>query len=163
MNNNGKPKKKLLTTFDIVLITVVVLIAALILGWKAVKTSPGEREDSGSVNYYIELVNMVENSANSICQGDELIETVKNTPVGTVKSVEITNTIRWSDNLKDGGRKMTEIDLKTALIEIEASCIISDSTISTKGGGIELRVGREIGVSGPGYSGKGYIVAIERE
>ncbi len=162
MDNKGNVKKKLLSAFDIAVIIVVVLIAALFLGWKAIKGSSGISESTGSVKYTIELTNMIGNSVYAISDGDELRETVKNTVAGTVKSVEISNTLRWSDNLEDGGRSVTETDLKTALIVVEVPCNTSDSTISAKNGGIEIRIGKEIGVSGPGYRGKGNIVAIER-
>lgn len=162
MDNRGEVKKKLLSAFDITVITVVVLIAVLFLGWKAINRSSGVSESTGIVRYTIELTNMVGNSAYAISEGDELRETVKNTVAGTVKSVEISNTLRWSDDLEEGGRSVTETDLKTALIVVEVPCVISDSTISAKNGGIEIRVGKEIGVAGPGYRGKGNIVAIER-
>ena len=163
MNAKKGTSGKLLTKFDIVIIAVVVILAALFLFWKG--SQSGSEASSNvykTVRYSIELTELNENAVSLIKSGDELFESVKNTSIGNVVSCEISNTKKWYDNLETGGRTWTETDKKTALITLEAACTVSDSTIATQSGAYTIKIGQKIGVSGPGYNGTGFIVAIER-
>jgi len=162
-NNVKKEKRRLLTAFDIVIIAVVVVLAALFLIWQAAKNAaPASGGDaaSGTIVYTLELNNF-ENS-DSLSVGDRLFETVKNTEVGVVRSFEIVPQKVWQNDLETGGMKVTETGQHTAHLTIEVPCTVTDSTIATKAGAVELRVGRSLGVNGPGYWGAGFIIAIER-
>ena len=39
---------------------------------------------------------------------------------------------------------------------------LTESTISTRSGSVDIRIGKTIGVTGPGYAGKGFIINVER-
>ena len=164
MGNTDKPKRRLLTTFDIVLIAVVVVIAALFLVWKASQNTSGDVQTvaSQTVRFTMEFIDVVEELPQYISEGDALVETTKNTSIGEVVSYSFEKTKVWKDDLETGGLKMLETDAPTALITAEVLCDSTDSAFLTKSGGIELRVGEPIGIYGPGYWAKGYIVAVER-
>ena len=162
-NNAKKEKRRLLTAFDIVIIAVVVVLAAIFLIWQASKNAaqtPGSEASSGTVVYTLELNNF--ENADSLAVGDRLFETVKNTDVGVVKSFEIVPQKVWQNDLETGGMRVTETDMRAAHLTIEAPCTVTDSTIATKAGAVESRVGRSLGVTGPGYWGAGFIIAVER-
>ncbi|MBR5381140.1 MAG: DUF4330 domain-containing protein [Oscillospiraceae bacterium] len=164
MENKAKrEKRRLLTAFDIVIIAAVVVLAALFLVWQASKNAaaaPGSEAVSGTVTYTLELNNF--ENADNLSVGDRLYETVKNTDVGVVKSFEIVPQKIWQNDLETGGMKVTETEMRTAHLTIEAPCTVTASTIATKAGAVEIRVGRSLGVTGPGYWGAGFIIAIER-
>lgn len=157
-------KKKLLTKFDIVVIVVVILAAALFLAWRASQSDGGPitLTNTGTVRFTVELNNIPENVLSHISQGDTITDTAKNTHIGTVASYDVIKMLSWGTNIETGNIVETETDRDTLLLVIDAPCTITDSTMATRDGAIELRVGTSIGVSGPGYWGSGYIVAIER-
>lgn len=166
MENNGvkKEKRRLLTAFDIVIIAVVVVLAALFLLWQSHKNAPASQEGDtpagGVAVYTIELSGVEQTGV--FAAGDVLYDTVKNTNIGTVRSFEIIKTMKWMDNLETGGITMSETDMNSVLLTVEAPCTFTESTVATKAGAFDLRVGKPVGVAGPGYWGSGYIVAVER-
>jgi hypothetical protein len=52
-------------------------------------------------------------------------------------------------------------DKEAVLIELVCNCTLTDSQITAESGYV-IRIGGEVTASGPGYAGRGYVVAIER-
>ena len=162
-NGNTKEKRRLLTAFDIVIIAVVVVLAAAFLIWKAAgkDTTPiSGGSVTENVTYVLELNDVMDTADMAV--GDSLVETVKNTDVGTVTGVDIIPYTVWNSNYETGGMSKTETGLTTVQLPIEAPCTLTDSSVATVAGEYVLRVGKYMGVYGPGYYGAGYIIAIER-
>ena len=162
-NSNVKEKRRLLTAFDIVIIAVVVVLAAAFLIWKA--SGKDASPISGgpvteNVTYTLELNNLPD--TDDIAVGDKLVETVKNTEVGTIVAVDRVPYVVWNTNLETGDVVTTETELETLHLHIEVPCTVSESSVSTQAGEYALRVGRYLGIYGPGYYGAGYIIAVER-
>ncbi len=160
-----KKKSSIINVFDICVIAVAALLAGVLFllgGGETQSAGDGEENLSSTVTYTVELTGMMNNSAELVSVGDELVDRVKKYDVGTVTDVTVQNTVRQVSNLIEGGSAPAEMErLQTAIITIEAPCTQNDREI-TVGGGYTVRVGTAVSLKGPGYYGTGYIVGIER-
>ena len=152
---------RFLNLFDIVLIAVIVILAAVLVFVGGTGESSAVSEN-GTVTYVIEFKKMENGSENLIQVGDKLVDKIKKDEIGTVKSVEIKDAADLEDNMLEGGAADAVYENgKDVLVTIEAPCTENDRSI-TVGGGYVIRIGREASVRGPGYFGAGYIVDVER-
>ena len=157
----NKKRRSILNLFDIVVILVALALAAvLLIPRQSASDSPDA--ESGTVRYTIELTGMQNGSAELIQEGDSLVDRIKRYSIGTVQSVEVTNTLRQVEDYENGVVRYVESStLQTAILVIEAPCTQTDTQI-TVSGGYAIRVGLPVSVLGPGYYGTGYILAVER-
>ena len=156
-----KKKNKYINAFDIAVIVLIALIAfaAYKLG---IFGSAAPSEKIVDVTYTLRLSPMQYGSENNIKVGDELIETVRKTSVGKVKSVRVEPTKVYAMDVETGSYHVGEIEnMMDAFVEVTAQCIITDSSISAVDGQL-IRCGEAINVNGPGYFGFGIVVSIER-
>ncbi len=161
-NKQKKPRWKL-NIFDMIIIAVVIIAAgALLFIWRysgksdsAVVTAP--------VHYSIELNGMLQGTSEKINVGDTIMDSTKKFIMGTVVSVTPGPATTPETNRETGDTLPSVVPGKeSAVIELVCDCSSSDTEIKAESGYL-IRVGVEVSASGPGYAGKGYVVAIERE
>ena len=163
-NENRKPGKLKINFFDIVIIVVVVALAGAyaihrIGGGSAVNSSSTETRE---LTYQLEITDLDENTKALIHEGDEVIDKVKKYEIGTVQKVEIYPFLRLTEDKENGRYFYTEEqDRCNALLTIKVKCQDDGDTL-TADSGYEIRVGQNVSLVGPGYSGAGYITNIER-
>jgi hypothetical protein len=157
-----KIKNWRLNIFDIIIIVAAIVAAVFLVraadsGVSGI-IAPGK---SVTVRYTIELINMVEPSADLIKPGDKLLDKIEKYPLGTVISAQSAPYLASSKNSLTGAYILTiEPERQSATIVMEASATETDSAISV--GGFEIRTGGAVNITGPGYGGLGYITAVER-
>ena len=161
MSKETKSKKRrLLTLFDIIIIILVIVIA--LVAYKMTSSGSSTDSQSSTVTYTIELAEMEHGSAELIAPGQSLKDNIKKFAIGQVVSVEVSDTVIY---VRDGAdftyASQSPEGMQTALITVTAPCTVSDSAI-TVDSGFAVRCGESVAVSGPGYAGAGYIVAVER-
>ena len=166
MENIEKEKhmKLKINFFDLVIIIVVVALAAAyavhrIGGGSAVSTSSSETRE---LTYVLEITDLDESTESLIHKGDSLIDKVKKYEIGTVDSVKVYPYQRLTED-KDQGRYFytEETDRCSAALTVKVKCVDDGDTL-TADSGFEIRVGQSVSLVGPGYSGAGYIIGIER-
>lgn len=156
---NKKTKKISFNFFDII---IVILIVALAAGVCFIKIrSSNDSGETKTVEYTIELNDLTTDPSDIIKQGDELTDKIKKNTMGNVKSFEVTHMEKYGIDA-DGSNVLSEVpDLYMAEIVVEAECTESDSDITTTGG-YKIKVGQSVNILGPGYTGSGYVVGINR-
>ena len=158
-----KPGRKLpLNLFDIIIIVLVIAVAA---GFIIIKLHGGknaEFENAGTVEYAIELSTMSANTEGMIKPGDKIEDKIKKLYMGEVKSVEFYPATKEATDYNTGNTVYTEVpDMISARVELIAECKETDTSITINGGYV-VRIGTEVSVLGPGYSGAGYVVGVKR-
>jgi hypothetical protein len=161
-NKQSKPSWKL-NIFDIIIIAVVIIAAgALIFLWRFSGKSSAT-VNYKPVHYTIELNSMRGDSAEKIKEGDTIMDSTKKFIMGTVVSVSVGPAKIAETNLETGDIVLSELpNQETATVTLVCNCSASDSQISAESGYL-VRIGTEVSAAGPGYAGRGYIVAIQRE
>ncbi|MGM9521139.1 MAG: DUF4330 domain-containing protein [Oscillospiraceae bacterium] len=162
MEKDKKPRgRSIFNLFDIIVIIVAVVLAAVLFFAKNGGTEQTSAQTS-TLHYTIELTGMLNNSAEMIAPGDALVDKVKKYDIGTVQSVEVSNTVKQAEDTINGAVVMSEVPgQQTAVIVVEAQ-VSETATLITVDGGFEIKVGNSVSVKGPGYWGSGYIIAVER-
>ena len=160
-----------LNLFDLIVLAVVVLAAAGLLAWKFVGSNQTEVDpNSGvtvpkgthTVRYVVELEQLHKQTADMVAVGDELYERTKKELMGTVQSVEVSQTRTLTKNELEGTFQFAEVPERyNVVMEITAQAVESDSGIVLESG-LEVRAGTSVRVFGPGYYGAGYILSVER-
>ncbi len=149
--------------FDIVIIAVVVIIAFILIYLSVSGRISGTNGVSGQVTYTFEITDISENTRDMIHEGDVIVDKIKKYRIGKVKSVSYTPYQLSGTDYANQTRVFTDVPGRyNANIVITADCIETEDSL-TVSGGFYVRVGTEVSILGPGYSGSGYIIAIERE
>ncbi|UOO38589.1 DUF4330 family protein [Oscillospiraceae bacterium CM] len=163
MDNKTKKTRWRLNVFDIVIIAVVLIAAAALLYfWRASGKSTTATTGTRQIHYTIELSDMLDTATAKIQPGDTMLDSTKKFIMGTVVSVTMGPTVTPEKNLNTGDTVLSEVPGKvTATITLVTDCSVSESEIKAASGYL-IRVGEEVAAAGPGYAGKGYIVAFER-
>lgn len=161
-NKQNKPRWKL-NIFDIIIIAAVVVAAGvLIFIWRNSGKSSNVAA-TRSVHYTVELSNMLEGTSLKIKKGDTIMDSTKKYIIGTVTNMMTEPATKPEPNYETGDTIPSVIPgRETVFIEILCDCSESASEIMTESGYL-IRIGNEVTAAGPGYAGKGYVVAIERE
>ena len=153
-------KHSLFNLFDIVVIALILILAAVLLLVNVGQSR--ESEDAGTVTYTMLLEGMRNNSGNLISPGDELVDKVKKYNIGTVVSVDVETAERQVNDYENGGLVDSVVeDQQNAIVIVEADCTETSSQITVDGGYI-IRAGLTVSVRGPGYWGTGYIISVDR-
>lgn len=161
-NKQKKPRWKL-NIFDMIIIAVVVVAAgALLYVWRF-----SDKNDTTAatkpVHYTIELSEMLSGTSAKINVGDTIMDSTKKFIMGTVLSITPVPATTPEKNLETGDTVLSVIPGKEAvLIELVVDCSSTDAQITAESGYV-IRIGTEVKAAGPGYAGKGYLVAIDRE
>lgn len=156
---SGK-KRRLLTIFDIIIIVVVIVIGGAVYLFSS--SGGGTSAQSGTIRYSIEITEMEHGAADLISPGDTLKDNIKKYAIGSVVSVDTSQTVITYIDEGEGNYISAEpVGQRNALIVVEADCTTSDSDI-TVDSGFKVKCGESVAVSGPGYAGAGHIVAVER-
>lgn len=161
-NNKSRPRWKL-NIFDIIIIAAVIITAGVfIFIWR----NSGKSSNAAatySVNYTIELSGMLEGTSEKIKTGDTVMDSTKKFIMGTVTNLTVEPATKPEPNYETGDTVESVIPgRETVLVELVCDCSATDSQITAASGYI-IRIGNEVTAAGPGYAGKGYVVAIKRE
>ena len=157
-------KKKFFNAFDIILILVLaaVLFVLFRAGVFGSATASGDTDTIKEVTYVLRLTPMRYGAENNISVGDNLLETVRKTSVGTVSDIQIVDsTILVLDQTTGEYVEHVIEDEKTVFLTVKASCIITDKGITTVDGQ-DLKASANVNVNGPGYFGFGTVISIEK-
>lgn len=155
-------KYRILNVFDLVVIALCVVLAAVYLlgrngGTAAVVGS------SRTVTYTIELTYLQNSSGALIQPGNKLIDNVKKYDMGEVTAVRVEPSTQQVQDFVNGGYHAVESQrLETAYLTVTAPCTETDTEILVNGEYL-IRVGTSVSVKGEGYFGTGYVLAIDRE
>jgi len=166
MENNPEKKKVKwrLNLFDVIFIACALIIAGVIILYSNSKAGTSSVLPSGSketVVYTIELLGMINGTAELIKPGDTFIDKVEKRNLGTVVSVDLTPSTALQKNLITGERILSEIPGKTDVkVVLSAQATMTDRQISVDG--FTIRVGAKVSINGPLYNSGGYITDIER-
>ncbi len=155
----GKRKIRI-SLFDIV---IVILIIAMAAGFLILRNhGSGEQNSSSELVYKIELNNLDESCQGMVNTGDRIIDKIKKNDMGEVVGVEYYPYREFSYDNVNHMKVYTDVPGKiTACITLKSDCTDSGASIKTSGG-FEVSVGTSVSVIGPGYSGAGYIIFIDR-
>jgi hypothetical protein len=163
MENNPTPQnhKWKINLFDVVIIVLVLIAAILFLYFTTFRGQSVSNTES-TVTYTMELRDISKPVADAIQIGDTLTDSVKNNDLGTIQSVEIVPYTTLGQ-ITDTGEYVLSVvpDRYTAILEMEAAAVESDTSIAV-GAGYIIRCGTSVSVIGPGYIGTGTILTIER-
>lgn len=164
MSNSKKRSRgifRFVNLFDIIVILIIVALL-LVLYFGKSKTVSVSDSQSSTVIYTVELSPMVNNTAELISVGDELVDKLKKYDLGVVKEVTVDVAKKQVEDYVNGGLANSDMQTKQgAIVTIESTCTQTDTDI-TVGGGYVIKVGTAVNIKGPGYNGSGYILSIER-
>ena len=161
-----KPAKRRwrLNVFDVIIIIVVIAAGFFVL--RAARSGGSGIASSGktvTLHYTIELNSLGFDSASLIKPGDVLVDRVEKHTLGTVESVAVKQYQMSQKNQVTGDYVMSDVPgRETAVIEITSDALETDRDF-TVGGGFAVKCGRVVSVTGPGYSGSGFITGIARD
>jgi len=162
----NKPEEKKikwrLNLFDIIFIVCLLAAAGFIIGYfglsGGVLSAAGSRE---TITYTIELQEMAGDTARLPKPGDEIVDRIEKRPLGTVVSAEVRPSHSMQINFETGEMVMSVIpDSLNAVLVIEADVTVTESQIRI--GRFILRIGTQVSIGGPLYSGTGFVTDIER-
>lgn len=152
-------RKFRVSIFDIIVIVLVILLA---LGFVYYRHHHSSTSTSYAQTYRMELTNMEENMEGKIQPGDKIIDKVKKMDMGEVVSVEYEPYTQPAEDLEDQMVVESEVPERiTAIVTMQADCTDDGTKIATTSG-YDLAVGTAVSVVGPGYSGSGYLISMDR-
>ena len=153
-------RKYRVSIFDIVIIILVIVLA---LGFIYMRNhSSGGAANVIEQTYQIEISDINPNTVGMIQPGDPVIDKVKKIDMGEVVSVEYVPQKISTVDMEN--HRMVESVLpgkESAIITMKAECTDDGTKIATTGG-YGLAVGTRVSMIGPGYSGAGYIITMDR-
>ncbi len=160
MEQEKKPLK--ISIFDIVIVAAV--LAAAVIVFLILKPNDVEIVPSSgtTMEYVVELQKMPAGTTELVQPGDALKDGAKNYAIGTVVSAQaIPYTFQVVD--EETGTLMNAPMDRYENILVTVSCNMNTSgTAITADSGFTLTVGTQVNVSGPCYSGVGYVISLER-
>ncbi len=160
-NKQSKPRWKL-NVFDVIIIAVVIIAAGVVLYLWRFSGNSSSVAVTIPVRYTIELTGLLDGTSDKIHEGDTILDSTKKFVMGTVVSFKREPMIMSEKDLQTGNLVSAEIPgRETVLIELVSNCSTSNAQITAESGYV-IRIGTEATAAGPGYAGKGFIVAIER-
>ena len=163
MANKPVKRRWRLNVFDIVIIVVVITAGFFLL--RAMRSGGSGIVSSGrnvTLHYTVELNSMGHDAASLIKPGDVLVDRVEKHTLGTVVSVSVGPARTLSKDLTTSNFILAEIpDRETAVIEVTSDALETDTDF-TVGGGFAVKCGMHVSVVGPGYSGSGFIIGVDR-
>lgn len=163
-NSKAQPEKKgwKVNFFDIIIIVLVIALAGAFVVYKNHKASSGAAAKK-EITYTVEITDLEKNTEGMIKKGDTLVDKVKKYNIGTVESSKFYPYEKSSIDQETNEYKMSEVpDRYSAAITVKVECEDNGASYVADGG-FPVRVGHEVSLLGPGYSGSGYIIGIERE
>lgn len=157
-----------LNLFDICLIGVVLLAAAVLVWFKffsgpaPADPATGLPANMQTVRYVVELEQLHEQTAGMVAQGDQLYERTKREAMGTVLDVQVNEATTLTKNELEGTFQFADVPERyNVVMTVEGKCTVTDGAIVLDSG-LEVRAGTSVRVLGPGYYGAGYILSVER-
>lgn len=163
-----KTRRLRLNFFDIGLIAVVVLAAAVFVGMKFMSgpapadPAVGLPVNMQTVRYVVELEQLHKQTVDMVGVGDRIYERTKREDMGTVLEVQVNDATTLTKNELDGTFQFVEVPERyNVIMTVESKCTVSDGAIVLDSG-LEVRAGTSVRVLGPGYYGAGYILSVER-
>lgn len=148
----------------LIIIGVVGIIAG---GWYflSAKTSGRSEGKETNVVFAIEETQtdavVAESYSKNIKVGDRVFVGTKEKIAGRVKSLEITPSKVLFENPKTGEKSyLDSVSRFDVMIEIEAS--VTESESDFKVGSTILKIGKKQNFNGKGFSGYGYVVALDK-
>ncbi len=152
-------RKFRVSLFDIIVIILVILLALGLVYYKNHHRSTGTFITQV---YQIELNNMDENMEGKFQPGDKIVDKIKKQELGEVVSAEYVPYTQSVENLEEQTYVESEVPGKiSAIVTIQAECHDDGTKISTVSG-FDLAVGSAMSIVGPGYSGSGYLISMDR-
>ena len=162
MTDKASGRKLPLNLFDIIIIVLVIALAAGFIFVRLQGSKSADSGSSGTVEYSIELSTIAENTEGMIKPGDKIEDKIKKLYMGTFKSVEFYPATKEATDYTTGNTVYTEVPgMISARVELTADCKETDTAITVNGGYV-VRIGTEVSVLGPGYSGSGYVLGVKR-
>lgn len=154
----GKRKIRI-SLFDIVIIILIIVLAA---GFVVLKNKKAGNADMKELTYQIEITGLNESFEGTINKGDKFIDKVKKFEMGEVADVTYSPDKDYAYDNTSHRKVCTEVPGRiAAYITMKAMCTDDGSSIKTDGG-MEIAVGTAVSIIGPGYSGAGYIISMDR-
>ena len=151
-------KRRGINLFDIVII--VVICAVGFVGYKYFNRE--KVMETKTIRYTFEFVDNYEGFSELIHVGDEITDNVKNYYMGKVVEVKSEPYKKLVEDKSTGTYKESVMPGKEReIVTVEANVTESNSDIKVNGY-YTVKVGLEVSAKGNGYSGKGYILDIER-
>ena len=142
------------------IIIVVLVIAALFVGYKFLN---GGAENSGNkkvISYTVELKNQPEDYKNLIKIGDDIKDSIKGGYLGKVSEVEFKDATEVIENKNDGTFSLAKYqDRYDVYITIEGTPTSFGDNIMFASQ--EIKVGKNIYIKNKNYVGSGYIVKMD--
>ncbi len=160
MNTKSKPRK--FNFLDIIIILVVVVIAGSLLFVYYLKNKKVAINET-KLTYVLELVDNPIGFSELIKINDNLVDGIKNFPMGKVIAIETAPEIRIVNDLANSEIIESSVpNREKVLLTIEASVVDTGEEILV-GGSYDLRVGKYVNAKGNGYAGTGFILQVERK
>jgi len=144
------------------LIIVIIIICAVIAGALYIKTGGFKSGKPIAIYYTVEVQGAEKGFHELISAGDQVKDSVKGYPLGTVQSVESQASKTWLIN--EQTREYVENvqdDLEVIYIDIECDGLETESSVTT--GDVAIRVGEKMYIEGKGYACIGYVYGVRAE
>ncbi|MCI8342060.1 MAG: DUF4330 domain-containing protein [Firmicutes bacterium] len=151
-------KKLKINLFDIAL--MVVVLAAVFVGYKF--THREVAVETKTIRYTFEFIDNPEGFTELISVGDSITDNIKNYYMGKVVEVEKVPCTEVVESTEEKRYVETEVEgRETAIVTVEAEVTDNGQDFRVNGY-YTVKCGLEVAAKGPGYAGRGYILAVER-
>ena len=154
-------KKRKFNLFDgfiiLVIIAAIVVLFAVNRNQETTETEVGD-----TLRYLLEFGSITPETAELFHEGDTLYISATKEKIGTVTSVEILASAKQAIDY-DTGRFVQSLEENKVAVHVwvEASVTETDTALLIENT-TSMKAGLAYGVWGPGYSGAGYVLTIER-
>ena len=159
------PKFRLRLNFFDSIVLLLALLAGAFLLWRAVAPHQAENvaiPQTQQVRYTIRLTRALPILEELVQPGQSITDSARNNALGTVVEVQCEPGTYFTLSEREHAWINAPVpDRINVNMTVEASATGDDSQLLINGS-YALRVGDKIYVRGPGYIGRGYVIAIER-
>jgi len=149
---------------DVLILLVILAVAAVLLYVFVLSDKPILRAaETHTVTYVVEVAGLNEEYRDLIAVGDEVIDSAKKLPIGTITAVETQEYFYMGENSREGTLVLSPVDgfvTQYVTIEAEAS-LVSDGYPKYSIGGYDIFVGSLVYLSLPNLVCSGYCISLD--
>lgn len=162
-NRNTDPKKSgRFNAVDLLLILLILVVfTVLLLLFDPFSWMGNDNTEEVTIRYTVEIKNVSNELKNNIKQGDRAISSSTDYDMGSVVSVEVTDSYTWEYNEGDFMEKKP-VGGKSDLLVVISVKAIYEPDVGYMVDGKHIAVGSQFGFCFPNYVGSGYCIDVER-
>lgn len=162
-NRNTNPERSgRFNTVDFLLILLILVVfTVLLLLFDPFSWISKDNTEEVTIRYTVEIKNVNNELKNNIKQGDKAVNSATDYDMGSVVSVEVTDSYTWEYNDGDFMEKKT-VGGKSDIVIVLTVKAVYEPDVGYMVDGKHIAVGSQIGLCFPNYVGSGYCIEIEK-